>query len=851
MTRIHQKIKHESGITLGGMGTGTVEIHPDGLFRYWNILNLGPWSKSCGPFVAEEDLLGQHHLVFLVRTKTSDGDIQVRHLAVNRSMQGDYPFVMLSWAGCVEEIVYDGRFPVAKLSYHDEDLPVEIEAEVFSPFIPNDSKNSGMPGFYVNFKLRSRVADPVEVSILGSINNAAGFGQESRVPYNTLHASEDRVAVTLSADGLDTNHRTTGNMAFSVSGGDLSYVTGAYQVEDRIIDWYSVYGPAVYSYLHSLRDEGKLPNTNAQYAPSFDIDTASLSFEELKEIYAKMMEYAFIHEKSQRVKDVIPDLESDPDKLRAFVDDFKKAAETLQEEVWGKSVLCSKFSLSPDQTQETLFTVSWFFPNHMTETGEKIGHVYENWFNDALEVNDHLASNFAEFRTKTQLMPNLIYNSDIPAELADAVTSQLTTLTKSSWWDKDGHFGIWEGLGSCGLHTMDITYAGSFPIIAMFPDIQKEQISHGAKFQREDGRVHHFFTTDFYHTDDGFERVDMNPQFVMMVAREYMWSADKDFLKEMWPHVVSAMDNTSKLDSDGDGLPDTDTKRNTYDLWDFSGASSFLCSLWLGSLKAAVLLANEMGDQQRANDWQQILERGAANMEAKLWNGNYYTLWIDEKAGTRDDCCMSDQMSGEWFCSISGLGSILDADRVKQALKSIYKFNFKRGTGLINGSCPPNIDKRFPTYGSLQAGSNWTGIEYMTAALMVEHGLIDEAYAIVHDIDRRHFRAGRAWNHEECGAHYYRAMASWSIMIALSGFRYNALTGHLQFTPKKAGEYPFFVPGACGLCRTTENGVEIEVKAGSLRCNSFDLGNAAICNCAVELPVVLNAGDTFFLPQSK
>ena len=30
----------------------------------------------------------------------------------------------------------------------------------------------------------------------------------------------------------------------------------------------------------------------------------------------------------------------------------------------------------------------------------------------------------------------------------------------------------------------------------------------------------------------------------------------------MWRHVISAMDSIAALDSDGDGLPDTDTKRN-------------------------------------------------------------------------------------------------------------------------------------------------------------------------------------------------------------------------------------------------------------------------------------------------
>ena len=54
---------------------------------------------------------------------------------------------------------------------------------------------------------------------------------------------------------------------------------------------------------------------------------------------------------------------------------------------------------------------------------------------------------------------------------------------------KDGRFGLWEGLGSCGFHTTDITYHASFGLTSLFPELQKRQMRMGAAFQREDGRV--------------------------------------------------------------------------------------------------------------------------------------------------------------------------------------------------------------------------------------------------------------------------------------------------------------------------------------------------------------------------
>lgn len=62
----------------------------------------------------------------------------------------------------------------------------------------------------------------------------------------------------------------------------------------------------------------------------------------------------------------------------------------------------------------------------------------------------------------------------------------------------------------------------------------------GAVFQRSDGRVHHLFTPDLDHVDDSFDRVDMNMQFVLMVLRDYLYTGDKVYLKDLWANVCAA-----------------------------------------------------------------------------------------------------------------------------------------------------------------------------------------------------------------------------------------------------------------------------------------------------------------------
>ena len=132
----------------------------------------------------------------------------------------------------------------------------------------------------------------------------------------------------------------------------------------------------------------------------------------------------------------------------------------------------------------------------------------------------------------------------------------------------------------------------------------------GAEFQREDGRVHHCFKPDMKCSDNGFARVDINMQFVLMVLRDYLFTGDKDYLLSLWDNVKKAMDSTGLLDTDNDGLPDYDTKRNTYDAWNFSGTPVYISVLWLAALKAAVLIADRVGDKSRSDQWSNILLNG-------------------------------------------------------------------------------------------------------------------------------------------------------------------------------------------------------------------------------------------------
>lgn len=68
----------------------------------------------------------------------------------------------------------------------------------------------------------------------------------------------------------------------------------------------------------------------------------------------------------------------------------------------------------------------------------------------------------------------------------------------------------------------------------------------------------------------------------------------------------------------------------------------------------------------------------------------------------------------------------------------------------------------------------WTGLEYTAAALMMSWGMTEEGVEIVESARARYNGEKRnPWDEAECGHHYARAMSSWSMMLAMSGFRYD------------------------------------------------------------------------------
>ena len=187
--------------------------------------------------------------------------------------------------------------------------------------------------------------------------------------------------------------------------------------------------------------------------------------------------------------------------------------------------------------------------------------------------------------------------------------------------------------------------------------------------------------------------------------------------------------------------------------------------------------------------------------------------------------------------------------RARDPRPSIYRHNFRHDffehpnaqrlyalgdeKGLLLCTWPRGGRPALPF---VYADEVWTGIEYQVAAHLIYEGQVAEGLAIVRGVrDRYDGRRRNPWNEVECGSHYARALSSWSLVLALSGFSFSAPERRLGFAPRvNARDFRCFFSAGGGWGtfeqRVSENralDARLDVRYGEVRLRRLDLRNEA------------------------
>lgn len=129
----------------------------------------------------------------------------------------------------------------------------------------------------------------------------------------------------------------------------------------------------------------------------------------------------------------------------------------------------------------------------------------------------------------------------------------------------------------------------------------------------------------------------------------------------------------------------------------------------------------------------------------------------------------------------------------------------------------------------------WTGLEYAYAIGLVQAGEEKLAEDVVMAVRERFSgRRRNPFNEAECGYHYARALASWGLVVALTGFGYDARSGVMSFAslPKSGGTLFWSSGAAWGTIGRTalpqgdeeELTARLDVHAGKIRVTRVKIG---------------------------
>lgn len=177
------------GMPVGGLQTGTLYLGGDGRLWLWDIFNDN--REGIEPKTIEwgSDL----HVGKKVRSRDGSAYVAPAHDLrpveqgfAFRIQEGEKTILRKMEASDWDEVIFEATYPKARITYVDKSLGFDIQAEVYSPFIPLDEKNSSLPCTIYSFRITNKRNTACRLDILGWLGNR--FPQEGNVSLSAISA---------------------------------------------------------------------------------------------------------------------------------------------------------------------------------------------------------------------------------------------------------------------------------------------------------------------------------------------------------------------------------------------------------------------------------------------------------------------------------------------------------------------------------------------------------------------------------------------------------------------------------------------------------------------------------------
>lgn len=683
-----------------------------------------------------------------------------------------------------DKAVFNARFPFATIHLYDDDIPLNVEMRAWNPFIPTDNDNASLPVGVIEYTFHNSTSKDVEAVFS---YNSENFMKSDKSVSNCIGKMKNGFVLSQS-----------GSVDKPYLQGDFAIFTD----NDATVVDYCWFRGSWFDPMTMLWND--LERGNMRHNEPIEENAPGASL------------FVPISLKSGEKKTV-----------RLYM-------------AW--YVPFSNIQHGEDALTDSDKNTPVRFSSGKTEMPKTYEPWYSHRFGCVQEVADYWLQNYNRLKNYSQLFTDAFFSSTLPNEVLEAVSANLSILKSTTVMRQhDGRMWNYEGTGdswgSCpGSCTHVWNYAQAVP--HLFPAMERS-LRETEFFVDQNKSGHQMFRAclpirpvkhNFYAAADG------QLGGIIKVYRDWRICGDTEWLREIYPRVKESMDYCIETwDPRGVGALE-EPHHNTYDI-EFWGPDGMCTSFYAAALQSMVLLGKALNDD--VSKYEALLAKSKMYLEKELYDGEYFIQnirWKDlnadpiavtnlsfgggyspeavallEKEGPKYQYgagCLSDGVLGCYMAFTAGMEEPIDKEMVKSHLKAVYKYNFKEDlrdhsnpqrptfalgneSGLLLCTWPKGGKLQLPFVYSNEV---WTGIEYQVAAHLIYEGEVEKGLDIVRACrDRYNGKVRNPFNEYECGAWYARALASYSLLQALTGVRYDAVDETLYVDSKVGDSFKSFI----------------------------------------------------------
>jgi non-lysosomal glucosylceramidase len=735
-----------AGVPIGGLGSGSIGRTFRGDFARWH-LDVG--RHAFGPVPADAFSL-------FVGRRTADGDGFDPVRSTVLSTLRPEALTGWNWSLPVGAGTYHALFPRAWQAFEPDALGVRLIGEQLSPVIPGDYVASALPVGVFEWWIENPSDEPLRVGLMLSWQDPS---------------AEPGTAAAAGAWHEPVVHNNAGGAILHASPGSPAHLRGTLAIA-------------------AGRERGVTVTVRTRFDATDDVELW---------------------------RDFAADGRLDP----VFDRTPSRDGEAIG------SAVAATVDLSAGEARTVRFAVAWDLPIVEFGAGRQWWKRYtRSWGRTgerALDLARHALAEASGWRSAIEAWQDpILADPDRPDWYASALFNELYFLVDGgTFWeggevggpdpepDDVGRFALMECFDYPFYDTVDVDFYASFAVLALYPELERRGIrdlmatipvddpaevtieASGRPARRKLAwTVPHdvggpsddpFHRPNLYKFQDVNAWKDLGPKFVLQLWRDAIALGDDRLLADGLATVDRVLAVVAASDVDEDGLPDhAGEPDQTYDTWPMTGPSAYGGSLWLAALRAAAAMHRTLGDAEAAARYDACFARARAAFESRLWRGDYYAY--DDGGRASSDSVMADQLAGQWYADVTGLGDLVDAARIATALRTVHAVNvgdFADGRlGAVNGMARDGtVD-----HSAEQSEEVWVGTTYALAAFMLGRGLVEEAWETARGTAAVTYERGlwfrtpeaydRAGNYR--ASLYLRPLAIWAIEEAIARRRASA-----------------------------------------------------------------------------